>query len=393
MLRIAIVGSGPAALMAATQLVSSPRSSSYQVHLFEKRAGLGRKLLIAGSSGLNISHEHSLHDFTQHYEGWTPGFWNQLLTSFAPKDWISFIETELKLETFLGTSQRYFVKEMKASTLLKHWTQFLEERGVIIHLQSELTDFKTGANGVSLSFNGDPSTVQTFSKAAFFLGGASWEDEEPKWAELFRIKKIKMIPFEASNVGYEVDWNEKFLTESEGKPLKKIELQTKRGKKMGELVVTSYGLEGTPIYFCGIKGQAFLDLKPDLSEKQILDKLSYTKENLSPIRRVKHLLALSEASESLLFHHSSVEEKNDLTKLVARIKKFPLLLKQARPLSESISSKGGVDLEELFPSFELKKYPGVYCGGEMLNWDSPTGGFLIQACVSQGAVIGRTVSC
>ena len=389
--RIAIIGSGPAGLMAATQLVLSPQPSPLEIHLFEKRSGLGRKLLIAGSSGLNISHEHSIKDFSDHYEGWTPEFWRNTLTAFGPKEWITFIETQLGMETFLGTSQRYFVKEMKASTLLKKWTQFLEEKGVFFHAQSELTDFIKNDEMISLTFNHDESTTQKFDRVALFLGGGSWENEVPKWLELFNSKKINLIPFEPSNVGYEVAWNVKFLKEAEGKPLKKVILETSKGKKMGELVITQYGIEGTPVYFCGIKGLAFLDLKPDLTEEQILIKLNQTKENLSPMRRVKHLLGLSEAAEALLFHHATNEIKADLLKLISLIKKFPITLIQPRPLLEAISSKGGLDLNEVSSTLELKKYSGIFCGGEMLDWDAPTGGFLIQACVSQGAAVARSI--
>ena len=160
---------------------------------------------------------------------------------------------------------------------------------------------------------------------------------------------------------------------------------------MGELVITQYGIEGTPVYFCGIKGLAFLDLKPDLTEEQILIKLNQTKENLSPMRRVKHLLGLSEAAEALLFHHATNEIKADLLKLISLIKKFPITLIQPRPLLEAISSKGGLDLNEVSSTLELKKYSGIFCGGEMLDWDAPTGGFLIQACVSQGAAVARSI--
>jgi uncharacterized flavoprotein (TIGR03862 family) len=389
--KIAIIGSGPAGLMAATQLALSSKASTLEIHLFEKRAGYGRKLLIAGSSGLNISHEHSIIDFSSHYEGWDAEYWKKMLTSFGPKEWISFIETKLGMETFLGTSNRYFVKEMKASNLLKKWIQFLEENGVRLHSQSELSDFKLINGKISLTFNVNETTTQEFDRAAFFLGGGSWEDEIPSWFSLFRNKKIKMIPFEPSNVGFEVAWSEKFLKEAEGKPLKKIELQTTRGEKMGELVITNYGLEGTPIYFCGIKGTAFLDLKPDLTEEQILNKLLSMKENFSPMRRVKHQLGLCEASESLLFHHSTADAKTDLKLLVSLVKKFPLELLNPRSLSESISSKGGVSLDEISPSLELKKFQGIFCGGEMLDWDAPTGGFLIQACVSQGAAIAKSL--
>ena len=371
--------------MAASRLALNPLN---EIHLFEKRAGLGRKLLIAGSSGLNISHEATLDEFVSHYDGFTPGYWKQLFQNFGKDQWVQFIENELGLPTFLGTSDRYFVKEMKASGLLKRWISWLEERGVKVHPGSELVDFESAQQGVRLSFAGEAES-RFFNRAYFFLGGGSWEDQTPAWVSLFKKKGIGFRDFEPSNVGYEIDWKPEFLKEAEGKPFKKITLETKRGEKAGELVVTKYGIEGTPVYFRGCPGVAFLDLKPDLTLAQIMDRLNDVKENLAPIRRVKQKLGLPEASLALLFHHTPVEIKNDLKKLSERIKKFPITLKEPRPLSESISSKGGVLLAELNESLELKKFPSVFCGGEMLDWDAPTGGFLIQACVSQGASVAK----
>ena len=377
--------------MAATQILC--HTPTAQVHLFEKRAGYGRKLLIAGSSGLNISHEAPLEEFAGHYSGFNSEFWKKLIKNYGPSDWVQFIEKELGLETFLGTSQRYFVREMKASNLLKKWIEYLETRGAVFHASMELVDFSSTHQEVMLSFR--DGTTERFEKAIFALGGASWEDAEPTWAGLFRDKNLKVIPFEPSNVGYEVAWSEKFLAEAEGKPLKKVRLTTSRGEKLGELVVTRYGLEGTPIYFTGVVGEAFLDLKPDLTHTQILEKMNAIQENLAPIRRVKRSLGLSEAAEALVFHHTPEEVKKDLQALVSRIKKFPLNLLRPRPLSESISSRGGLALEEIHnsaPCFELKKFPGIYCIGELLDWDAPTGGFLIQACISQGAKVGQEIA-
>jgi uncharacterized flavoprotein (TIGR03862 family) len=391
-LKIAIVGSGPAGLMAATALLRADNAAlRFEIHLFEKRAGLGRKLLIAGSSGLNISHGLRPSEFASHYEGFSRGYWQTLFETYGQAEWVRFIEKDLGLETFLGTSNRHFVREMKATGLLKRWTEHLKRRGVHIHANAEWVDFAHEPTGITLKFKQLESS-EIFTKAIFALGGASWETEIPAWANVFAGKGIEMKPFTPSNVGYEVDWSEKFLIESEGKPLKKIELETSRGKKLGELVITKYGLEGTPIYFCGIPGPAYLDLKPDLSEDEIFEKLSSIKENFSPMRRVKHYLALSEAAESLIFHHTASEIKNDLSKLVAHIKRFPLQLKKPRPLSESISSRGGISLQALDKNLQLIKFPDVYCIGEMLDWDAPTGGFLIQAAVSQGAQVGQQIA-
>ena len=396
--RIAILGSGPAALMAASEFILEQKrlkKNSAEIHIFEKRSGFGRKLLIAGSSGLNISHHLPPLEFARHYEGWDHAYWSTLLTQYGPKDWVHFIENSLGLETFIGTSNRYFVKEMKASRLLKQWLSFLEAHGVQLHSQHELTDFHSSADGIELSFKNQETKGNEFfrfDKVAALMGGGSWEEETPSWPELFKSKGLEVLPFQASNVGYEIDWAAPFLKESEGKPLKKIDLTTSRGTKRGELVITQYGIEGTPVYFCGIPGPATLDLKPDLTHSQILEKLSRSKENLSPMRRVKKFLSLSEASESLLFHHSPPEVKASLPALINYLKQFPLNLKSARPLKEAISSKGGLALSELTNDFQLKAFPRIYCGGEMLNWDAPTGGFLIQASVSQGAIIGRILA-
>ena len=385
--KIAIIGSGPAGLMAATCLA---RNKSLEVHLFEKRPGLGRKLLIAGSSGLNISHELNEEDWLRHYEGGSRSLWKAVFENYGPKAWIQFIEQELQMETFLGTSDRYFVREMKASGLLKRWSEYLRGLGVQIHPNHELVDFYSEGETVKLFFDGKQESVLV-DQAAFFLGGASWETSEPHWIPLFQKKGIALSTFEASNVGYELAWTEAFLKEAEGKPLKKIKFSSSRGSKLGELVVTRYGLEGTPIYFYGKPGEVFLDLKPDLDAEMILKKLNQVKENLSPIRRVKQKLDLNEAALALIFHFTKPDTKNDLEKLVQQIKNFPLQLLRPRPLEEAISSKGGVCFENLKDSFELKKFPHVFCGGEMLDWDAPTGGFLIQACVSQGAWVARKI--
>jgi len=394
--KIAIVGSGPSGLMAATRLSRDPR---FEIHIFEKRKGLGRKLLIAGSSGLNISHDADPSEFARYYSEWSPRwnpeFWPKMLANFSPKDWIEFIEKELRMETFVGTSGRFFVREMKASGLLQRWTEFLRQRGVVFHPDHDLTDFEVDGDQVRLQFNGslvhdDPAF--TFDQSAFFLGGASWlEKESPDWAEHFRRRGIELAEFQPSNAGYEVNWKSEFLKEAEGKPLKKILLSSPKGSKLGELVVTRYGLEGTPIYFFGAKGEIMLDLKPDLSTAQMIEKCEAVRENLSPLRRVKKVLGLGDAALALLFHHADQAVKNDLKKLIAAIKSFPLELGAPRPLQESISSKGGVRFTQLTEALELRKFPGIYCGGEMLDWDAPTGGFLIQASVSQGAWVAESI--
>ncbi|NDG85674.1 MAG: aminoacetone oxidase family FAD-binding enzyme, partial [Proteobacteria bacterium] len=180
-----------------------------------------------------------------------------------------------------------------------------------------------------------------------------------------------------------------------GLPLKNCVLKNSKGEKAGELVITRYGIEGTPVYFLGEKGPAYLDLKPSMTEESILSRLNAIKENLSPIRRVKKSLSLSPGAMALLFHHTSAEDRQSVERMVHRIKNFEIDLLGPRPLLEAISSRGGVDLEEVStePGSELmlKRFPGVFAGGEMLAWSAPTGGFLIQGAVTQGAVAGANM--
>ncbi len=376
--RVAVVGSGPAGLMAATHA-----SVWADVTVFERRSGAGRKLLIAGSSGLNITHDGPIDAFVPHYQGASREYWHKLLGDYGPSHWIKFIEDQLGMKTFIGTSQRAFVREMKASGLLKRWLNLLEQNGVQLRTESTLTDFDENC---SLKFQN--GTQEQFDRAIFALGGGSWESTPPLWPDLFLKKGFQVAPFEPSNVGYEVAWKPEFLTECEGAPLKSIELKTARGSKRGELVITRDGLEGTPLYFLGVTGDAGIDLKPDLSVTEILSRLQSVRENLSPLRRAKKQLALSDTALALLFHHGS---HSDLQSLAHSIKHLQVTLKRPRPLEEAISSSGGLALSELDLSHhELKRMPRIACVGEMLDWDAPTGGYLIQACVSQGARAGRS---
>ncbi len=384
---IAIIGTGPAALMTADVL----SQSTHRVSIFEKRKGLGRKLLIAGSSGLNITNDLPVEEFKRHYSG-PPELWNQVLGGFSPQDWIQFIET-LGSPTFKGTSGRYFVQDMKASGLLQKWKQRLDQRKVEFYFDHECVDFETSHTSprITLSFEGGKK--MQFDAVYFALGGGSYEPKEDplRWPALFIRKEIDFSPFTPSNVGFRVDWKANFLKEAEGLPIKNIELSSPRGVRRGEIVITNYGMEGTPVYFVGQTGEVRLDLKPDLSIGQMIAKCRSVRENLSPIRRVKRQLNLSEAALALLFHEAPQSCLGDLEKLCQLIKSFPLLFIGKQPLVEAISSAGGINLNEINTKFMLKKFPGIFIGGEMLDWDAPTGGFLIQGCVSQGFAVGSSI--
>lgn len=380
---VAVVGSGPAGLMATTVLAHA----GCQVHLFEKQANLSRKLFIAGSSGLNISSSLPQEAMIRRYSG-PPKHWEDAFSSFSVESWLSFIRY-LGLEWFQGTSARYFVRPMQALPLVRAWKKLLLSNGVKFFTGFDFADFSTsGKKGILLGFS--DQSAHDFSAVCLALGGASYEDKDglPHWYSILQKKNLQLKEFQAVNVGYEVDWSTPFLEEAEGKPVKNVVLYTKRGECAGELMITHYGIEGTPVYEMGVEGAAFVDLKPDLSREQILKKLNRSVENLSPIRRAKKFLNLCPATLALLFHHTPKASLHTPEALADVIKKFPLELKARRPLREAISSGGGLCFSELNDQLMMLKFPGVFAAGEMLDWQAPTGGFLIQGCISEGYMAG-----
>lgn len=374
---VAVAGSGPAGLMAAWVVAEA----GHPVTLYEKRPAAGRKLLIAGSSGLNVTYDAPLPELLAAYRAPDTRM-AEMVAAFRPREWLAFIET-LGVKTFRGTSRRWFVGGLKAPPLLQRWLEALEARGVQFAYQKECVGFSSG--GVLRFADG---TEARHDAAALCLGGGSWEKTPVRWPEMFRENGVAFNEFCPANIGWRVSWPEKFLAEAEGKPLKNVVLTSSRGKRAGDLVVTAYGIEGTPVYFVGERGVVHLDLKPDLTDGQVLERLQAPKENLSPMRRVAKSLRLCEASRALLYHMAACA---DLDSTARAVKKFPLELLGTQPLEEAISSAGGVDWSELDEHLMLKSFPGIFVAGEMIDWDAPTGGFLIQGCVAQGRAAGEGI--
>ena len=384
--KLAIVGTGPAALMAADILASA----GHRVAMFEKRRGTAWKLFVAGSSGLNITNSLEPEAFAQQYSG-PAVHWRECLANFSNRDWVDFIELKLGQRTFLGTSGRYFVESMHAALLVKAWRRRLESIGVTFHLGFELKAIERSELSWTLHFQNQ--SVFTFDRVLLCLGGGSYEpDENPlRWPRVLEGIGLECVEFTPMNTGYHLAWPQKFLAEAEGQPLKNIVFSNARGSRKGDLVVTAYGLEGTPVYSLGESGPAWLDLKPDLSPEALQKKLGKSKENFSLIRRAQKHLQLSPAAQALLFHLAPDQAKHDLSGFVSLIKHFPLDLLEPRPLSESISSRGGVAWHALSPTLESKSNPGLWFAGEMIDWEAPTGGFLIQGAVSQGAFAAQAI--
>lgn len=383
---VSIVGSGPAGLMAASKLISE----GFAVQVFEQHRSIGRKILIAGKSGLNITHNIQNQSWTDFIQA-PKDHINQILKSFSAQDWIHFVES-LGIETFEGTSRRYFVKGLKAGELLKAWKTNLIEKGVVFHNSFKLVDFECQLKRVKLFFENQDPVQSDFAVLA--LGGGSWLDQkqDSSWMDLFKEKGLQVSPFQPGNAGFFVEWSKEFIQEAEGKPLKNIVLHSQEGEFPGEVMVTSYGLEGTPVYNLTKAQTIHLDLKPALSKKEILKKFESVSENLLPIRLAKKTLSLCEASLSLLFHHTKNNKVDSLEAFITLIKEFPIVLTKQSELKESISSRGGVKYSEIQSDLSLKKYPQIYVAGEMLDWHAPTGGFLIQTCVSQGYACAKNMT-
>jgi predicted flavoprotein YhiN len=271
---------------------------------------------------------------------------------------------------------------MKAPPLLAAWTRALERKGVSFSFGRACVGFDPGPR---LRF--DDGSTEAFSSVALCLGGASWQREPCTIPAMFEENGLQFAPFRPSNAGLTVDWPEKFIAEAEGAPIKNVVIHSPRGERAGDLVVTAYGLEGTPVYAVGEVGPIEIDLKPDLTLDQVRDRLARPRENLSFQRRVKRTLNLGRGALALLFHLHPPEVADP----AALIKRFPLTLRARQPLSEAISSAGGLAWEELDERLMLRKFPGIFAAGEMIDWDAPTGGFLIQACVSSGWVAGQAL--
>lgn len=371
--------------MAVDRLASSSRKLTLTV--FEKRAGPAWKLFVAGSSGLNVTNSADLSQFAQQYSG-PPSHWSAALKMFSPEDWIRFLETDLDQKTFLGTSGRYFVETMHAAKLVRAWKKRLEEKGVRFAFHHELTGFNPLENGQwSLDFASGLNT--NADRVILALGGGSYEPKETplRWPLVLQEKDLEFTEFSPANAGFHIVWKDGFLKEADGLPLKNVVFSNAKGSRKGDLIVTSYGIEGTPVYTLGEPGPAWLDLKPDLTLTQVISRLTAPRENLSLMRRAQKYLGLNPAALALLFHMAPQSWKMDLQAFAEGIKHFPLDLESPRPLSESISSRGGLSWNNFDEDLQFKKLAGIYAVGEMIDWEAPTGGYLIQGAVTQGAFV------
>ena len=387
--RVAVVGCGPAGLMAATIL----SDAGLPVEMFDTKGSAGCKFLVAGRGGLNLTHSEPAESFAARY-GNNAEIFRKFLAGFSPDDLRAWLRG-LGVETFVGTSGRVFPKDATARDILNIWIEALGRRGVVFHYHHRWQGFaQTGAP----LFLTEAGKLLEFPVKALLLalGGASWPQtgSDGSWTTLIAARGVLLEPFRPANCGVEVAWSEHFRTRFSGKPLKNILLRCGDRQATGDVMVTAHGLEGGPVYaLSGVirdlleKGSPiplFLDLKRDLPLERMQEKLEHPRGKESLANFLRKTIHLTGPAYSLLREICSPEELSNPASLAEHIKNLPVPISNTRPLAEAISSAGGITFPEVNEDLMLRKLPGVFVAGEMLDWEAPTGGYLLQGAFTTG---------
>lgn len=388
--RVAIIGGGPAGLMAAEVL----SQAGVAVDLYDAMPSVGRKFLLAGVGGMNITHSEALEPFVARYRERAPEL-RVLLEAFPPdalREWIH----GLGIDTFIGSSGRVFPSDMKAAPLLRAWLRRLRDAGVRIHTRHRWLGWH--ADG-SLRLHGPEGDLSVSTDAVLLaLGGGSWArlGSDGAWVPLLHDRGIDVAPLRPANCGFEVaGWSQHLQEKFAGAPLKTVSLGLPDGvRRKGEFVLTATGIEGSLVYALSAEirqaiernGQAtvLLDLLPDHQLERIAQALAKPRGSQSMAKHLKRQLGLDGVKAGLLRELTRAETFQDTRALAAAIKSLPITLLRPRPLDEAISSAGGVPFEVLDDGLMLRQLPGVFCAGEMVDWEAPTGGYLLTACFASG---------
>ena len=383
---IAIIGGGPAAMLLAAHL----NTQQFDLTIYEKNVALGRKFLVAGKGGFNLSHSENITAFIERY---TPSdFLKEALLFFDNTDLQHWFKS-INIPTFVGSSKRiYPEKGIKPIEVLN---------AILNQLKQNKVTIKTGYHW--LGWDADNNLL--FKNAAtvtaditiFALGGSSWKKtgSDGNWNSILKQKNLNIIPFQASNCAYQVNWKPDFITKTEGKPLKNIAISCDNKSQKGEVIITQFGLEGGAIYALSPEirtqlnekdsAQIFIDLKPQFTAQEIANKVTSTKLT----EQLSSKLKLEKAKITLLKDYLTKEQFLDIDFLAKTIKAFPLTISGTATIDEAISTVGGIDLNEIDTNFQLKKMPNHYAIGEMLDYDAPTGGYLLQSCFSMGVFLSN----
>ena len=389
--RVAIIGAGPAGLMAA-ELLSQ---YDYQIHVYEQKPSAARKFLMAGKTGLNISHAEPIEQFIQRYD---QAEWLAPWVKKWDAHWIQQWMKGLGIESYIGSSGRVFPVEMKAAPLLRAWLKRLAEQGVIFHYRHQVLNLKAQQLCIR-DLTTQQESEQGFDAIIMACGAVSWSQlgSDGAWQQWLPAQDIEA--FQASNAGVERTWS-KFMQPVFGQPLKRVEAWVDdQAKSMGDIVITHYGLESGLIYKQGRalrqqlkQGQTmqlYLDLIPEQSMEQLAKKLQPSKKQ--SLSNVWRKAGLDVAKANLVRELVKKDVWNDPLALAQQIKQLPIALTGFRPIEEAISCAGGVKRDVLSEQLQLKSNLHVFCCGEMLDWDAPTGGYLLTACFATGRAAGEGV--
>ncbi len=393
---IVIIGAGPAGLMAAEVLASV----CHHVAVYDRMPSVGRKFLMAGRGGLNLTHSEPLERFVTRYhetESWLAPY----IKSFTPDDLRRWCES-LGQETFIGSSGRIFPKAMKAAPLLRAWLNRLNGSGVKFHLKHNWLGWQhdklkfTDAEGKEILVTADATMLA--------LGGASWPrlGSDGSWMNILKEQGLDISPLRPSNCGFETNWSKYFSDKFAGTPLKSVAVMHEEHSRKGELMITKTGIEGGAIYAISsslreaiIKHKMAvlrLDLSPNLSIDALSQKLAAPRGDKSLSTYLKRL-GFSSVAISLLYETNSKDKITQATpcELAKLIKSVPIMLTATSGITRAISSAGGIKRSELDEHFMLVKKPNVYAIGEMLDWEAPTGGYLLQACFSTAVAAAKNL--
>ncbi|MDM7984571.1 MAG: TIGR03862 family flavoprotein [Maricaulis sp.] len=390
--RIAIIGGGPAGLFAAEYL----GTKGFAVSVFERMPTPGRKFLMAGRGGLNLTHSEAENRFLDRYRA-ARDWLAPMLDGFSPADLRNWADG-LGAETFIGSSGRVFPRAMKASPLLRAWRHRLEALGVEFHWRMRWT----GWNDDALQFQSEAGESFEFQSDAVILalGGASWPrlGSDAGWTRRLGERGVDIAPFQASNCGVEIGWSDVVRERFSGEPLKTIALSCGEERVAGEAMIAAYGLEGGAVYalsdpirsaLAAGRCELRLDLRTNLTVEQLAAKLARVRKGQSLSTVLRKTLGLAPQAAALV--REAGEVSRDPQALAAHIKSIPLSVTAQRGLDRAISSAGGIARSAVDDQLMLKAMPGTFVAGEMLDWDAPTGGYLLQATFATGLAAAKGV--
>ena len=396
--RLTIIGGGPSGLMAA----ETACAAGVKVDLYDAMGSVGRKFLLAGKGGLNLTHAEPFAQFVGRYaerrdvvESWLRDFDADALRVWAQG---------LGVETFVGSSGRVFPSDLKAAPLLRRWVRRLHARGVTFHMRHRWLDWAD--NGALRFAVSDGERSVSTDAVVLALGGASWPQlgSDGAWVAPLTEAGIDIAPLQPANCGFELAWSEHLRTRFAGAPLKPlvahwVDRHGVAQHRQGECVLSEYGIEGSLVYAIGaelreqiaMRGEAmlFFDLAPGYTQTVLAERLAAPRGKHSVGDWLRRRAGLDPAKCALVFELTGKPMLADPVALAAQIKSLPLRLRAPRPVAEAISTAGGVRLEALDETLMSRTRPGVFCAGEMLDWEAPTGGYLLTACFASGVRAAR----